>query len=126
MVSRPYIARLTQSELMACMVAGFATTAGGVLAAYVALLGAFVPGIAGPLIACSMMRAADSLVVAKVMLPETGTPETPGPRPKGGNFRSRQLCVCCTRCAGPWKGRRPNRCLRCSQGFAPSVFIRRM
>ena len=35
---RPYIARLTQSELFACMVAGFATTAGGVLAAYVRML----------------------------------------------------------------------------------------
>ncbi|HMI92709.1 MAG TPA: nucleoside recognition domain-containing protein, partial [Polyangiales bacterium] len=35
LVIRPYIARLTQSELMACMTAGFATTGGGVLAAYV-------------------------------------------------------------------------------------------
>ena len=40
---RPYLAKMTLSELNACMVAGFATTAGGVLAAYVAMLGAAVP-----------------------------------------------------------------------------------
>ncbi|MBE7480720.1 MAG: NupC/NupG family nucleoside CNT transporter [Polyangiaceae bacterium] len=82
LVIRPYIARLTQSELMACMTAGFATTAGGVLAAYVAMLSAFVPGIAGHLIACSVMSAPASLVIAKLMLPETETPETLDHAPK--------------------------------------------
>jgi len=76
LVIRPYIARLTQSELLACMTAGFATTAGGVLAAYVAMLSGFVPGIAGHLIACSVMSAPASLVIAKLMLPETEHPET--------------------------------------------------
>ena len=38
LVIRPYMPRLTRSELMACMTAGFATTAGGVLAAYVLML----------------------------------------------------------------------------------------
>lgn len=75
---RPYLATLTDSELMACMTAGFATTAGGVLAAYVAMLGSHVPGIAGHLIACSVMCAPASLVIAKLMLPETGTPRTTG------------------------------------------------
>jgi len=73
---RPYVARMTLSELNACMVAGFATTAGGVLAAYVAMLSASVPGIAGHLIASSVMSAPASLVIAKLMLPESGTPET--------------------------------------------------
>lgn len=82
LVIRPYIARLTQSELMACMTAGFATTAGGVLAAYVAMLGAFVPGIAGHLIACSVMSAPASLVIAKLMLPEHEKPETLDHAPK--------------------------------------------
>jgi CNT family concentrative nucleoside transporter len=75
---RPYLARMTLSELNACMVAGFATTAGGVLAAYVAMLGATVPGIAGHLIACSVMSAPASLVVAKLMLPESERPEARG------------------------------------------------
>ncbi|MEO6600381.1 MAG: nucleoside transporter C-terminal domain-containing protein, partial [Polyangiaceae bacterium] len=67
---KPYLAKMTNSELNACMVAGFATTAGGVLAAYVAMLSNAVPGIAGHLIACSVMCAPASLVIAKLMLPE--------------------------------------------------------
>jgi CNT family concentrative nucleoside transporter len=78
LVIRPYLAGLTDSELMACMVAGFATTGGGVLAAYVLMLESLVPNIAGHLIACSVMCAPASLVVSKLMLPETGTPETLG------------------------------------------------
>ena len=81
LVIRPYIATLTQSELMACMTAGFATTAGGVLAAYVLMLQPFVPGIAGHLIACSVMSAPASLAIAKLMLPETETPRTLGTLP---------------------------------------------
>ncbi|HVR20115.1 MAG TPA: nucleoside transporter C-terminal domain-containing protein [Polyangiaceae bacterium] len=75
---RPYLETMTLSELNACMVAGFATTAGGVLAAYVAMLGATVPGIAGHLIACSVMSAPASLVIAKLMLPEIEMPATGG------------------------------------------------
>lgn len=76
LVIRPYLRAMTASEINACMVAGYATTAGGVLAAYVALLGRDVPGIAGHLIASSVMSAPASLVIAKLMLPETDTPET--------------------------------------------------
>jgi CNT family concentrative nucleoside transporter len=75
---RPYLAKMTDSELNACMVAGFATTAGGVLAAYSAMLSASVPGIAGHLIAASVMSAPASLVIAKLMLPERDQPETAG------------------------------------------------
>lgn len=78
LVIRPYIASMTRSELMACMTAGFATTAGGVLAAYVAMLHGFVPGIAGHLIACSVMCAPASLVIAKLMLPESEESKTLG------------------------------------------------
>lgn len=73
LVIRPYLPALTRSELMACMTAGFATTAGGVLAAYVLMLKPFVPDIAGHLIACSVMCAPASLVIAKLMLPESET-----------------------------------------------------
>jgi len=67
---RPYLPKMTDSELNACLIAGFATTAGGVLAAYVAMLEPSVPGIAGHLIASSVMSAPASLVIAKLMLPE--------------------------------------------------------
>jgi CNT family concentrative nucleoside transporter len=80
---KPYLSRMTLSELNACMVAGFATTAGGVLAAYVAMLSGKVPGIAGHLIASSVLSAPASLVIAKLMLPEVETPETLGPEAKG-------------------------------------------
>ena len=73
---KPYLSRMTASELHACMVAGYATTAGGVLAAYVAMLGTFVPGIAGHLIASSVMSAPASLVIAKLLFPETEATET--------------------------------------------------
>src|SRR5262249_14640205 len=70
LVIGPWVGTLTQSELRACMTAGFATPAGGVLAAYVLMLRDHVPGIAGHLIACSVMSAPASLVIAKLMLPE--------------------------------------------------------
>ncbi len=78
LVIRPYLPTLTMSELLACMTAGFATTAGGVLAAYVAMLGPFVPQIAGHLIACSVMCAPAAIVIAKLMMPEVEQPHTLG------------------------------------------------
>lgn len=78
LVIRPYIASLTPSELNACMIAGFATTAGGVLVAYVGMLRSYIPDIAGHLIACSVMCAPASLVIAKLMLPESEKPPTLG------------------------------------------------
>jgi CNT family concentrative nucleoside transporter len=67
----PFIGTMTMSELMAVMTGGFATVAGGVLAAYVGLLKDVFPDIAGHLIAASVMSAPAALVVAKVMWPET-------------------------------------------------------
>lgn len=72
---RPYIPRMTRSELFCVMTGGFATVAGGVMAAYVQFL-KHVPGIAGHLVTASVLSAPAALVCAKVMLPETGVPET--------------------------------------------------
>ena len=72
----PFIGKMTMSELMAVMTGGFATVAGGVLAAYVGLLQGVFPDIAGHLIAASVMSAPAALVVAKVMWPETEEPQT--------------------------------------------------
>ncbi|MEM9729873.1 MAG: Na+ dependent nucleoside transporter N-terminal domain-containing protein, partial [Myxococcota bacterium] len=71
----PFVGKMTLSELMAVMTGGFATVAGGVLAAYVGMLKDLVPNIAGHLIAASVMSAPAALVVAKVMWPETEEPE---------------------------------------------------
>jgi CNT family concentrative nucleoside transporter len=75
---KPFIDRMTMSELMAVMTGGFATVAGGVLAAYVGILLAYFPDIAGHLMAASVMSAPAALVVAKLMYPEDGEPETAG------------------------------------------------
>jgi len=67
----PFIGRMSMSELTAVMTGGFATVAGGVLAAYVGLLKGVFPDIAGHLIAATVMSAPAALVIAKVMWPET-------------------------------------------------------
>ena len=73
LVVRPYVASMTRSELMALMVGGFATIAGGVLAAFVGL------GIdAGHLVAASVISAPAALLVAKVMQPEVEASQTLG------------------------------------------------
>jgi CNT family concentrative nucleoside transporter len=67
---RPYIKNMTTSELMAIMTGGFATVAGSVLALYVLWLEK-IPGIAGHMLAASIMSAPASLVIAKLIYPET-------------------------------------------------------
>jgi len=70
---KPYIANMTQSELHAVMTGGFATIAGGVLGAYLSF------GIpAEHLIAAFFMTAPTSLVVSKLLYPETEVSETAG------------------------------------------------
>jgi CNT family concentrative nucleoside transporter len=75
---RPFVRTMTRSELMAVMTGGFATVAGGVLAAYVGMLSGYFPDIAGHLIAASVMSAPAALLIAKVMVPETEEPATAG------------------------------------------------
>ena len=74
---RPFINTMTKSELMAVMVGGFATVAGGVLAIYVKWL-TDIPGIAGHLLAASVMSAPAALVMAKIIYPETEISQTMG------------------------------------------------
>jgi CNT family concentrative nucleoside transporter len=78
LVVRPYIAEMTQSELMAVMTGGMATIAGGVMAAYVGILKNYMPNIAGHLLAASVMSAPAALVMAKIIVPETEEPKTKG------------------------------------------------
>jgi len=79
---RPYIPRMTESELITMMIGGMAHIAGGVLAAYVGMLGGSDPVqqafYAKHLLAASIMAAPATLVVAKLLIPETGTPLTRG------------------------------------------------
>ena len=74
---RPFISKMTKSELMSVMTGGFATAAGGVLALYVIWL-KDIPGIAGHLLAASVMSAPAAMVIAKIIYPETEESETMG------------------------------------------------
>lgn len=82
LVVKPYIAGMTPSELLTLMVGGMATIAGGVLGAYVLMLGGDNPAqqaeFAKHLITASIMAAPATLVIAKILVPETGTPLTMG------------------------------------------------
>jgi CNT family concentrative nucleoside transporter len=73
LVIRPYIAAMTQSELNAVMVGGFATISGGMLSAYASM------GISpGHLVTAAIISAPAALLIAKVMEPEVGQPQTMG------------------------------------------------
>jgi len=74
---RPFVSKMTKSELMAVMTGGFATVSGGVLAIYVSWL-TNIQGIAGHLLAASVMSAPAALVVAKIIYPETEKSQTMG------------------------------------------------
>lgn len=82
LVVKPYIAGMTRSELLCLMVGGMATIAGGVMAAYVQMLGGGDPEsqrqFAKHLLTASIMAAPAALLIAKVMVPETETPQTAG------------------------------------------------
>jgi CNT family concentrative nucleoside transporter len=75
---KPFVPTMTRSELNTVMVGGFATVAGGVLAAYVGMLRGWFPDIAGHLLAASVMNAPAGLYLSKILMPETETPVTKG------------------------------------------------
>ena len=87
---RPYIGSMTNSEILTIMTGGMATIAGGVMAAYIQMLGqSFAEGAKLPLdvaqikfavqlLAASTMAAPASLLISKIIYPETGEPETRG------------------------------------------------
>lgn len=90
LVIKPYISKMTRSELLAVMTGGMATIAGGVMAAYVQMLGnayAQAQGVsldvgrlmfAEQLLGASLMAAPAALVIAKILYPETKEPVTKG------------------------------------------------
>jgi CNT family concentrative nucleoside transporter len=87
---KPYLKGMTQSELLTIMVGGMATIAGGVMAAYIQILGtAFAQAnnisiqeaqllFATHLLGASVMAAPAALLISKIMFPETSEPETKG------------------------------------------------
>jgi len=74
---RPYVERFTRSELFIVMVVGLAGIAGTVLVLYATLLAPIVPDSAGHLVAASVISLPAAIVIARIMIPESGVP-TPG------------------------------------------------
>ncbi len=77
---RPYISRMTKSELMSLMTVGFATVAAGIMAVYVGILSKDDPekgvAIARHLLTACLMSAPAAFVMSKILVPETQAPET--------------------------------------------------
>ena len=79
---RPYISKMTNSELLTMMIGGMAHIAGGVMAVYIGMLAGTDPAMkqmfAKHFLAASIMAAPATLLIAKILIPETGIPLTGG------------------------------------------------
>jgi len=70
---RPYVAKLSRSELFTVMTSGMATIAGTVLVLYASILEPVIPNVAGHILTASIISAPAAIVVSKIMIPETGS-----------------------------------------------------
>ena len=92
LVVRPYLERMTRSELLTVLGAGMATVASTTLGIYVAFLQSSFPQIAGHLLSASVISIPAIVVMTKLLLPETETPETLNAiPPEDESARSRNL-----------------------------------
>jgi CNT family concentrative nucleoside transporter len=76
LVIRPYLERMTRSELLTVLGSGMATVASTTLGIYVAFLQTSFPQIAGHLLSASVLAIPAVVVMTKLLLPETEVPET--------------------------------------------------
>ncbi len=92
LVIRPYLDKLTRSEMLLVLTTGMATVASSTLGIYVAFLTGLFPQIAGHLLSASILAIPASVVVTKLLIPETETPETLAAVPQEDeSTRSRNL-----------------------------------
>jgi CNT family concentrative nucleoside transporter len=92
LVIRPYLDKMTRSELLTVLTTGMGTVASSTLGIYVVVLIGVFPQIAGHLISASVLAIPAAVVVAKLLVPETETPETlAGVPPEDESARSRNL-----------------------------------
>ena len=69
---RPYLDRMTRSELFSVMTCGMANVAGTVMALYASILGSRVPNAMGHILVASLLSLPASITIARIMVPETG------------------------------------------------------
>ena len=75
---RPYLARLSRSELFVVMTGGMAGIAGTVLVLYAMILGSSIPDAAGHFIIASVLGAPAAILVAQIMVPDDSASRTSG------------------------------------------------
>src|SRR5438874_2616410 len=78
MFIRPYLSRLTRSELFIVMTGGMAGIAGTVLVIYATILGPVIPDVAAHLVVASVLGAPAAILVSLIMVPETDHAGTAG------------------------------------------------
>ncbi|MCK5816613.1 MAG: nucleoside transporter, partial [Candidatus Marinimicrobia bacterium] len=78
LIIKPYINKMTKSELNTVLTVGMATVASSMLAVYIMVLHQQFPMIAGHLVSASIMNAPAAIVMSKLLYPETEKPETLG------------------------------------------------
>jgi CNT family concentrative nucleoside transporter len=92
LVIRPYLEKMTRSELLVVLTTGMATVASSTVGVYVAFMSGVFPQIAGHLLGASIVAIPASIVAAKLIVPETGTPLTlSGVPPEDESARPRNL-----------------------------------
>src|SRR6476469_9756156 len=96
-VVKPYLAKMTRSELCAILACCFGTAASSTLAIYVSFLRPVFPNILGHLVSASIIAIPACFVLSKILVPETGVPVTMGgipkeePKPKGREFVGEEI-----------------------------------
>lgn len=100
---RPYLDRMTPSELLLVLTCGMCTVASTTLAIYVSFLQGTFPQIAGHLISASILAIPAGAVMAKLILPEDGRPATWGTLP-AIHEEERERNALAALAAGAWEG----------------------
>lgn len=102
MTVRPYLERMTRSELLTLLTCGMATVASTTLAIYVVFLRDVFPLVAGHILSASVLSIPAAALVSKLMLPQTETAATAGAVPALETERHANLLSALT--AGAWDG----------------------
>lgn len=69
---RPYLSRMTRSEIFTLMTCGMATIAGTVMVLYADILSGAVPDVLGHILTASIISVPAAILISKTMIPETG------------------------------------------------------
>lgn len=103
MTVRPYLDRMTRSELLTLITCGMATVASTTLALYVLFLKDSFPLIAGHLVSASVMSIPAAALASKLILPEGETPDTLGGVPPMAESGRKQNTMAALM-DGSWEG----------------------